>query len=245
MNSRERVRCAINHQEPDRVPIDLGGSRVTGIHVDEYCELAKYYGLDVLPPKVYDSWQMLAKPDILMSRCLKSDVIVLESPVEAFGLRNDNWKIWTTFAGNPVLVSGDYDPVEDEKGYLHICGKNGKRIAQMPPGGLYYDIECPTGAGIDILNPVQVTTANMDPKRLKEEFGDRIVFWGGGADTQTVLPYGTKEEVAAQTKERIDIFGPGGGFVFTPVHNLQYGVPLENVDTMVRTIIEYGNYPLA
>ena len=411
MNSRERVRCAINHQEPDRVPIDLGGSRVTGIHVDEYCELAKYYGLDVLPPKVYDSWQMLAKPDILMSRCLKSDVIVLESPVEAFGLRNDNWKIWTTFAGNPVLVSGDYDPVEDEKGYLHICGKNGKRIAQMPPGGLYYDIECPTAmtddwvfmdpekwkqsiplygdedlkimqkrakalyentefsicgtflkgglgtnaifaghticdwlcilsaepqyafeilrataergvenlkiyleavgdyidtvlltgtdygtqlgelfspeifkelhrpnyrlmtdyvhqhsnvkvmmhscgsiyhiipyiidAGIDILNPVQVTTANMDPKRLKEEFGDRIVFWGGGADTQTVLPYGTKEEVAAQTKERIDIFGPGGGFVFTPVHNLQYGVPLENVDTMVRTIIEYGNYPLA
>ena len=61
MNSRERVRAAINHQEPDRVPLDLGGSRVTGIHVDEYCSLARYYGIDVLPPKVYDAWLMLAQ----------------------------------------------------------------------------------------------------------------------------------------------------------------------------------------
>ena len=79
MNSRERVRKAINHETPDRVPFDLGGSQVTGIHVDEYCELAKYYGLDVLPPKVYDPWQMLAIPAPEMLRALKSDIIVVEN----------------------------------------------------------------------------------------------------------------------------------------------------------------------
>ena len=127
MDSRERVRLAINHKEPDRVPIDLGGSQVTGIHVDEYCELAKHYMLDVLPPKVYDPWQMLAIPDYLMLKTLSSDIMVVENYSQSFGLKGSNWKTWDTYAGNTVLMSGGYMPEKDEKGYLHLKNKKRKK----------------------------------------------------------------------------------------------------------------------
>jgi uroporphyrinogen decarboxylase len=84
----------------------------------------------------------------------------------------------------------------------------------------------------------------MDPVELKRAFGGRIVFWGGGADTQTVLPHGTPEEVREQVKERMRIFGPGGGFVFSQVHNIQHGVPPQNILAMVDAAVEYGQYPL-
>ena len=96
-------------------------------------------------------------------------------------------------------------------------------------------------AGIDIINPVQTTAAGMDPAALKEEFGKDIVFWGGGADTQTTLQFGTPKEVRAQVRERIDIFRKGGGFVFNPVHNIQYGVRPENVIAMYDEAIRYGS----
>jgi uroporphyrinogen decarboxylase len=111
-------------------------------------------------------------------------------------------------------------------------------------GSIYNIIEYIIQAGIDILNPVQTNTANMEPERLKEKFGSRIVFWGGGADTQSVLPFGTPEEVRKHVKERISIFAPGGGFVFTPIHNLQYGVPMANIDAMIGAVLEYGSYPI-
>ena len=119
----------------------------------------------------------------------------------------------------------------DIKVMMHSCGS----IYRIIP----YIIE----AGVDILNPIHVNTKNMEPQKLKDEFGGRLVFWGGGVDTQTVLPFGSPEEVAAQCKERIDIFAPGGGFVFTPVHNLQYGVPPENVEAMIKAVLEHGQYP--
>ena len=71
------------------------------------------------------------------------------------------------------------------------------------------------------------------------------MFWGGGADTQTVLPHGTPEEVVVHVRDRLQDFAPGGGFVFATVHNLQYGVPPRNVEAMIRTVLECGNYPLA
>ena len=74
--------------------------------------------------------------------------------------------------------------------------------------------------GCDILNPIQVSAAGMDPKTLKERWGDKLVFWGGGADAQGCLTFGTPEEMAAQATERMEIFSPGGGFVFNPVHNI-------------------------
>jgi uroporphyrinogen decarboxylase len=96
--------------------------------------------------------------------------------------------------------------------------------------------------GIDALNPVQVSAAGMDTKALKKEFGRDIVFWGGGCDSQTVLPFGTPQEVADEVKCRIDDLAPGGGFVFGPIHNVQTGVPPENVVAMFRTVWEYGVY---
>jgi uroporphyrinogen decarboxylase len=99
-------------------------------------------------------------------------------------------------------------------------------------------------AGMDVLNPVQVTAANMDPLELKKRFGGRIVFLGGGVDTQTVLPHGTEDEVREQVSERMRIFAPGGGFIFSQVHAIQYGVPPQNILAMVDTALECGTYPL-
>lgn len=89
-------------------------------------------------------------------------------------------------------------------------------------------------AGFDILNPVQINAAGMDPKELKKEFGSEIVFWGGGVDTQKVLPFATPAEVEEQVKRNCEIFGKDGGFVFNTVHNIQANVPLENIIAMLK-----------
>ncbi|MGD2145709.1 MAG: uroporphyrinogen decarboxylase family protein [Anaerolineae bacterium] len=96
--------------------------------------------------------------------------------------------------------------------------------------------------GIDAVNPVQVSAAGMDSRTLKREFGDDITFWGGGCDSQRVLPFGTPQEVADEVKRRIDDLAPGGGFVFAPIHNIQSEVPPENVLVMFETAREYGVY---
>ena len=84
-------------------------------------------------------------------------------------------------------------------------------------------------AGFDILNPVQCSACGMDAQQLKDAYGDRLSFWGGGIDTQHILPFGTPEEVAAQVRERVRIFGKDGGFIFNAIHNVQAGIPLENL----------------
>jgi len=87
-----------------------------------------------------------------------------------------------------------------------------------------------------VLNPVQCSATGMDPRWLKREFGKEIVFWGGGVDTQKTLPFGTPEEVYREVRERIDIFAPGGGFVFNSIHNVQSNVPTENLLAMFRAV---------
>jgi len=99
-------------------------------------------------------------------------------------------------------------------------------------------------AGFDILNPVQCSAAGMDPVELKKDFGDRIVFWGGGVDTQRTLPFGTPVEVRREVRERIKAFAPAGGFIFNPVHNVQARTPVENLLAMFETVREYGQYPV-
>jgi hypothetical protein len=98
-------------------------------------------------------------------------------------------------------------------------------------------------AGFDVLNPVQCSAARMDPAELKTEFGSRFTFWGGGVDTQRTLPFGTPDDVRREVRERIRIFGPGGGFVFAAVHNIQARTPVENLLAMFETVREYGRYP--
>ena len=88
-------------------------------------------------------------------------------------------------------------------------------------------------AGIDILNPVQISATQMEPARLKREFGDKLVFWGGGCDTQSVLPRGTPDEVREHVRENMQVFGLGGGYVFNQVHNIQANVPVDNILAML------------
>jgi uroporphyrinogen decarboxylase len=410
LTSRQRVRKAIRFEEPDRVPLDIGGSLVTGVCIDAYVDLVKHLGLDLGLPLVYEQFGMLARLAEPVRQRLHSDVIELENPSVAWDLENKDFKPWKTGPGNTVLMPGAFNPVTDEKGYLYIVDGEGRPLAYMPPGGLYFERACVTTlsvedrkmdpqawaaslplycdehlrqleesarqlyentnysiqggflkgglgsngifaghtitdwlcrlvtdpdyafsileataqravenlrlylqavgkyidtifisgtdfgtqkgelfnprifkelyvpnirritdyvhqqsdaktmyhscgsnfrilehfieAGVDILNPVQTTAARMDPVELKRAFGGRIVFWGGGADTQTVLPHGTPEEVREQVKERMRIFGPGGGFVFSQVHNIQHGVPPQNILAMVDAAVEYGQYPL-
>lgn len=116
------------------------------------------------------------------------------------------------------------------KTFIHSCGS----ILPIIP-----DI---IDSGFDILNPVQISAANMDPKVLKERFGDQITFWGGGVDTQGILPFGTPEEVKEQVKKHLQIFKKGGGYVFNPIHNVQANIPIENLLTMYKTLHENDGY---
>ncbi len=96
--------------------------------------------------------------------------------------------------------------------------------------------------GVDILNPVHVRATGMNPVELKRDFGSSIVFWGGGVDTQEVLPHGTPAEVRENVRYNIEVLAPGGGFVFNTVHNIQADVPAENVVAMVEALREFGAY---
>lgn len=109
-------------------------------------------------------------------------------------------------------------------------------------GSVYEFIPHLIDIGVDILNPVQVSAKDMDTKKLKKEFGKDIVFWGGGCDTQKILPFGTPGQVREEVKKRIEDLAPDGGFVFNQVHNIQADVPPDNIIAMYETIWEYGNY---
>ncbi|HXV99389.1 MAG TPA: uroporphyrinogen decarboxylase family protein, partial [Anaerolineae bacterium] len=99
-------------------------------------------------------------------------------------------------------------------------------------------------AGFDILNPVQCSAACMDPVELKEEFGDKLTFWGGGVDTHSILPFGTPEQVREDVRRRIKIFGPGGGYVFASIHNILGDVSPQNILAAVDAAYEFGVYPI-
>jgi uroporphyrinogen decarboxylase len=111
--------------------------------------------------------------------------------------------------------------------FLHSCGS----ISELLPDLI--DI------GVEIINPVQTSAGGMEPERLKKEFGRDITFWGGGCDTQQMLPYGTPQEIDRHVKERIEIFAPDGGFVFAQIHNIVSNVPPENIVAMYEAVKKY------
>jgi uroporphyrinogen decarboxylase len=96
--------------------------------------------------------------------------------------------------------------------------------------------------GVQILNPVHIRAKGMEPAALKHDFGDVLTFWGGGVDTQDVLPYGTPQQVKDEVKRNIEALAPGGGFIFNTVHNIQADVPVENILAMYEALAEYGAY---
>jgi uroporphyrinogen decarboxylase len=114
--------------------------------------------------------------------------------------------------------------------YFHSCGS------------VHWLVPDLVDLGIDILNPVQVSAADMDTAVLKREFGKDIVFWGGGCDSQSVLPFATPQQVREEVRRRIGDLAPGGGFVFAPVHTINADVPPENVVAMYDAAAEFGRY---
>ena len=408
MTSRDRVRAALEHREPDRVPLDLGSNLTSGIMAHALDRLRRHLGLEPRPVRVHEVFQMLGDVEMDVVERLGADILPVEPLVQFFGLRRESWKPWKLWDGTEVLVPGQFDVEVDPEGgwLLHTEGDPSKPVeARMPRGGFYFDMpsltESPpdwspppveqvrqehllgpeelahmqgraghlrrttdkalmlgawdaTGlpwvgsipdflmllvsdkdyvrecfaartevairnlealaahlgdtidviglegndfgaqntellspglfeelfvpffreqndwvhahtswktwyhccgsitrilpllidCGVDVINPVQTSAAGMDPSWLKQSFGKKVVFWGGGVDTQRTLPFGSPETVAAEVRERIRILAPGGGFVFNPIHNIQQGTPPANIVSAYDTARTAGIYPV-
>jgi uroporphyrinogen decarboxylase len=383
MDSRQRVLMALNHQEPDRVPFDLGSVQVTGIHVVAYHRLREVLGLPPVTAELCDTIQQLATPgDDLIVR-LGVDVRGL------FPLNSHNWNVHEEEAGDywqyhdewgithrrprpdglyysivqTPLNKPDLSPADIQNhrwpnladpqriaglreqanhyraaGYavvlkdpfagifemaqriigmqelLVLMATDGElagvlfekllelklafwemalpalgdlvdvvtyaddygtqqsqlispamfrrqlkphvrtlftRIKQLAPHTKQFFHSCGNvrplipdyiEIGTDILNPVHVRASGMDPAALKRDFGQDLVFWGGGIDTQDVLPHSTPQAVKDEVRRNIEALAPGGGYVFNTVHNIQPDVPPENVIAMWQALQEYGVY---
>ena len=412
MTSRESVRCALSHREPDRVPIDFGGHRSSGIAAIAYARLKQALGISSGNIYVYDMIQQLAVVEPAVLDAFGVDVVELG---RGFMLDDADWKDWTLPNGVPckiprfihvksragdsflhsddgvelaVLRKGclyfeqthwpwqDRNPEEQDFSdlgeasrhsmwtaipspgghipltnegcraladgarklrastdrailglfggnlfevpqflyrmdnyllhmglYPEACerlsealsvhylqrmerwlrtvgpyidvmafgddlgGQNGplmspdmyrryykpwharlwKRARELAPhitlllhscGGIEPLLEDLIEAGLDAANPVQITCRGMDPQNLKEKYGDRFVFWGGGCDTRHVLPHGTPAEVRRHVRDLLRIWKPGGGFVFQQVHNILADVPAENIIAMMESVRE-------
>ena len=113
------------------------------------------------------------------------------------------------------------------KTFIHSCGS----VAKLIPDFI--------AAGFDILNPVQTSAADMEPHALADQFGNQVTFWGGGIDTQHTLPFGSSEAIREEVRERMKIFGSGGGFVFNPIHNVQADIPTANLLALYQAVDAY------
>lgn len=409
MTSRERVLASLNHIEPDRIPIDLGGHRSSGIAAIAYDRLRKHLGLAEKPVRVYDMVQQLAIVDEDVLDLFGVDVVEMG---RGFLLEDKDWKPWTLPDGTPceipsytnlerrgedwflldkegrdmgVLKKGSlyfeqlhyplmergiendhFEDLEEMLGrqmwsaiahpgahldmdaaglqemasraralressdraivglfggnmfelpqmlyrmdhYLLATGLYPDKVAELSEklatihlknlekwlgavgpyidvvlfgddlggqqgpligpdayrefykpyhkilwnrareladvkvqlhccGGIYELLEDLIEAGLDAVNPVQISCKGMDPVRLKKEFGGRITFWGGGCDTQQILPLSTPDEVARHVREMNSILSPGGGFIFQQVHNILANVAPENVVAMMESV---------
>jgi len=128
-----------------------------------------------------------------------------------------------------ILINQVIHRLTNWKTFIHSCGSVYELLPEF--------IE----AGFDIFNPVQCSAKNMEPRRLKREFGKDLIFWGGGVNTQKTLPFGTPDEVYSEVRERIEIFAQNSGFVFNSIHNVQADVPTQNVLAMFRAIRDSYN----
>jgi uroporphyrinogen decarboxylase len=144
---------------------------------------------------------------------------------------------------SPALYRSLIKP-RQKRTFDFIKARTGAKLYYHTDGAIYPLIPDFIELGVDVLNPIQVSAAGMgDTEKLKEEFGDRLTFWGA-IDTHHALPYGTPGEVREEVRTRLRHLGPGGGYVVCPVHNIQPEVPPENVLAMYDAAYELGRYPL-
>ncbi len=167
MTSRERVEMALEHKEPDRVPLDLGASTVTGMHVDSVYKLRQALHLDEpgTPVKVAEPYQMLGEIKADLMEALGVDVAGLAKPTTKFGFKKDNWKPWTTFGGTPVLVPEGFNTEPDANGDILMYPEGDKSVpasGRMPKGGFYFD---------SIVRQPPIDDDNLNVEDNLEEFG--------------------------------------------------------------------------
>lgn len=171
MNPRERVLRAINHEVPDRVPIDLGGTRQSGIAASTYHKLKEHLGIRS-PTRVFDIYQMLAEVQRPVMERFGADVVGLYRPTVSFGIRNENWKPWQLFDGTPVEVPGGFEPVTEPSGDLVLL-RDKSPVARMPKNGFYFDrIEkYPGAAHVDLatFQPPLLTDDDCECYRAQAE----------------------------------------------------------------------------
>jgi uroporphyrinogen decarboxylase len=382
LNSHERVRLALNHQEADRIPFDLGGTGLTTIHIDAYENLRRYLGMPRMQTRTMAIAEQLAEVDEDLGGRLQTDFrLVMPSTPSGFQYAfrdegayeayTDEWGIgwrkpkdggfYYDMYVHPLAGAGSLDEVKgyalpnpvDEQRFATLQAQAEAAVAQQkavvlagPCAGIaevyswlrgyeaYYvdlalnqeivvymldrlvEFKCAfweralqeigdlvdvvieaddlagqhalllsprtyrrlikprharlfsfikaqapvkiffhscgairpilgdfVDAGIDIINPEQVSAAGMDPRELKAEFGPDVVFWGGGVDTQRILGQGTPDKVKEDVRRNIEALAPGGGFVFAAIHDIQANVPPRNVVAMWEAWKEYGTYP--
>ncbi|MEJ2740540.1 MAG: uroporphyrinogen decarboxylase family protein, partial [Dehalococcoidia bacterium] len=145
-------------------------------------------------------------------------------------LQMKNLKMYKEAVGDKIEIIVMSGTNTSWKTFLHSCGSDVAFLDDF------------ISAGVDILNPVQISAAGMDPVFLKNNYGDKLVFWGGGVDTQNTLPFETPEDVKKEVENNMTIFGKDGGFVFNTVHNIQATVPIDNLIAMFETVREKGSY---
>ncbi len=167
LTSRERVNLALQHKEPDRVPVDLGGSAVTGIHVSVVYGLRQALHLDSpgTPVKVIEPYQMLGEVEPDLMDALGIDVAILSSPTTMFGFKNEDWKPWTTFDGTPVLVPQGFNTEIEANGDLLMYPEGDKSVppsGRMPAGGWYFD---------SIIRQPPIDDDKLNVEENLEEFG--------------------------------------------------------------------------
>jgi uroporphyrinogen decarboxylase len=182
VNSRQRVLAALNHQVPDRIPLDLGGTRQSGIAASAYHQLKQRLGISS-PTRVFDLYQMLAEVERPVMEWLGVDVVGLYRPEVAFGIRNENWKPWCLFDGTPVEVPGSFAPRTEADGSL-VLFRGAEPIARMPRGGFYFDRveKYPGAAHVDVatfqpplLTPEQCSCYRAQAQALYEQTDFAIV----------------------------------------------------------------------
>ncbi|GHU76288.1 methyltransferase [Clostridia bacterium] len=184
---------------------------------------------------------MLTDPD----SCKEKLAVRLDSEIQRYDDMNRAYGRWiqgieiNSDLGSQAGPMTRPDAYEDiclpvlQKFCKHVHNNSDHIIFMHNCGGIYELMPALCESGIDALNPVQISARNMDPARLKRQFGDRLCFWGGGCDTQSILWSATPAEVAEHTREMVRIFKPGSGFVFCQVHNIMGNVPPENIVAML------------
>ena len=235
--------------------MDEQGLKELGLRAKELREKSDRAIVGLFGGNMFEIPQMLYRMDhYLLATGMYPDK-VLELSEKLYQIHLKNLELWLSAVGPYIDVvlfgddlGGQQGPLispdayrEFYKPYHKKLWGRAKELADVKVqlhccGGIYELLDDLIEAGLDMVNPVQISCRGMDPKRLKADFGERITFWGGGCDTQRILPLSNPDEISKHVQELTSIFSPGGGFVFQQVHNILANVSPENVVAMMDSI---------